>query len=274
MEVLMKHRVLVVAAAAGALFAVSCKDDGNSNPVEPQVSNTPSISPNRQQTAPRQPSAAMIKSLVGRTAAVVTTTTNQAVHDPNIRGMPVECVDGAVFAGLPGTSDPFRPQGSAVRGCEVNILNVSGGAAAVATLRDPLRGVKLVNVDAINFDYAGGPQGAGSPRWSIPIDEDGDRVFEFDPDGTETFAFIDNLGCNDGDSFVGRVRGQDDPTCEVTYKSTTYPNWSTFAGAFPNARVGGRFGPSFGNQPADPFIILDASNPSHYLIYHVVLKPK
>ncbi|MBA3344025.1 MAG: hypothetical protein H0T44_01795 [Gemmatimonadales bacterium] len=72
------------------------------------------------------------------------------------------------------------------------------------------------------------------------------------------FAFIDALGCNDGDPYVGALRGEDDDTCNVNYKGTDYPNWDAFEAAFPGARIG---------RNAQTFIAVD--QPVHYLIYRV-----
>jgi hypothetical protein len=220
----------------------------------------------------------MIRAMGAVSASDVTIqTVGKAKHDPVILGQPVVCFDGEEFAGpgFTGTGDPFRNQNNAVRGCELNTLkNPATGAVGLQTVGHPLRGVKLVNVDRLDFDYAGGPGGNGSPRWSIPIDEDGDHVFEFAPDGTEEYAFIDVIGCNDGDQYVGRIRGQDASACGVTYKSVTYGNWSLFAGTFPDGRVGGPFGPTYAPQKADPFIAIDASAAGHYLIFHVAELPK
>ncbi|MBA3520974.1 MAG: hypothetical protein H0T90_00525 [Gemmatimonadales bacterium] len=57
------------------------------------------------------------------------------------------------------------------------------------------------------------------------------------------------------------LRGEDDDTCLVNYKSVSYPNFDAFEAAFPGARIA---------RDAVTFIISD--QPNHYLIYRVNLR--
>jgi hypothetical protein len=104
-----------------------------------------------------------------------------------------------------------------------------------------------------------------SPRallgWSIPIDENNDGMRS----GTEEYAFIAADRCNDGDANVGRVDGDDDPTCFVDHKGVAYDNWDAFAGAHPTWRIARR--ESGGTSPAFTFVIID--QPAHYVVWLV-----
>ena len=88
----------------------------------------------------------------------------------------------------------------------------------------------LSHVHNLSFDYAGSVATGGSPRFSIPIDEDDDGT-------TEAYAFVDTLGCNDGSPNSGTLDVLHDSTCLVAYGSTVYPNWDAFASANPTYRV-------------------------------------
>jgi len=109
-------------------------------------------------------------------------------------------------------------------GCEFNTLGPNQPAAAIAiTAQDRLKGKKLTAIDRLDFFFAGGPPIGGAPRLSIPIDEcDLEHTVSTTtnsgsgcPAGSsqtdsdfDDFAFIDALGCNDGDAFVGALRGE------------------------------------------------------------------
>ncbi len=169
--------------------------------------------------------------------------------------MRVECVsgeEGTGIAGFHGQAKRFENN----KGCELNTNDGDGdpnnNAAFVVTTRNRLDGKKLTQLQRLDFYYAGGQAVGGSPRWSLPIDETGDRLF----DGS--YAFIDVQGCNDGDTSVGALRGDDDGTCSVAYGGTVYPNFSAFEAAYPGARIA---------KDRDPFIAMD--QPGHYLIYRV-----
>lgn len=178
-----------------------------------------------------------------------------APHDPTVTGMRVECINGEDGTGIPGFhGEAIRFKNT--RGCELNTndgdADPNNNAAFVVTTQNWLKGKKLTQVQRLDFYYAGGQPVGGSPRWSLPIDETGDRLF----DGS--YAFIDVLGCNDGDPYVGALRGDDHGTCTVAYGANLYPNFSAFEAAHPDARIA---------QDAVPFIIMD--QPGHYLIYRV-----
>ncbi|HEY8258911.1 MAG TPA: hypothetical protein VIG08_14730 [Gemmatimonadales bacterium] len=210
--------------------------------------------------------AAAVKEDAANSSVTIETTGDKAPHDPTIAGQTVQCIDGDEGTGIPGfhgEATKFRTN----KGCELNTVDgdadPNNNAAYVVTTQNKLSGKKLTQVQQLNFYYAGGPAIGGNPRLSIPIDEDGDGSFEFGFTPTdEQYAFIDALGCNDGDAYVGVVKGDDDPVCNVNYKGVDYPTFSAFEAAFTNGRIAR-------NADAATFIALD--QPTHYLIYRVNL---
>jgi hypothetical protein len=268
------RRILLSSSLIGpALLFASC-DSGKDSPAGPNTaiignpgtasSSAHGLSPSRIRL-PR-PSAAEVAAAVKEDAAntdVVTEATGVALHDPTVAGMAVKCISGAEGTGVPsfhGEARRFRFK----PGCELNTFDgdadPNNNAAFVITTQNALSGKLLTQIQRLDFAYAGGPPSGGVPRLSIPIDENGDRHFDYP---TEQYAFIDASGCNNGDDNVGFVRGDDDPTCLVTYKGTTYQNFSAFEAAYP----GGRIAPS---AQALTFIAVD--QPAHYLIYRVTLR--
>jgi len=105
----------------------------------------------------------------------------------------------------------------------------------------------------LSFDFenaaGGGYEGAGAPRLSIAIDENGDGTFDCCGTGsTEQFAFLAGFHCDQPlvenpkwsrADFTGRVT----LGCALQYKGPDYAStgtqsaWQTFIDAFPNARV-------------------------------------
>ena len=85
-------------------------------------------------------------------------------------------------------------------------------------------------MNKLAFSYEGTSAAGGSPRLSIPIDENGDGT-------TEAYAFVDTLGCNDGSAESGTLDAINDPTCNVAYGSTVYSSWAAFASANPTFRI-------------------------------------
>lgn len=95
------------------------------------------------------------------------------------------------------------------------------------------RGSLLADAD-FSFSHSGDTTG-GSPRFSIPVDEDGNGT-------TEAYAFIDANGCgNTG------VVSTDASNCVVYYGASAYANWDAFAAAQPAYRI----------SEAIPFVIAD-----------------
>jgi hypothetical protein len=89
-------------------------------------------------------------------------------------------------------------------------------------------GQLLSDVKTLSFNYTGDAPGAGAPRFSVPIDTDGDG-------DTDQYAFISAYYCNDG---AGQVDAINDPTCTIWLGGVVpYANWAALAAAYPAGRI-------------------------------------
>jgi hypothetical protein len=129
-------------------------------------------------------------------------------------------------------------------------LDVPAGAdAGVYYINGKRTGRTLSSVDYtfqyrcsdVNAATAGDCVNGGSPRWSIPIDTNGDGK-------VDGYAFIDAAGCGyTSDYNVVHVVSTTLSNCQVTFQGVTYANWDTFAADNPTYRIGN----------ALPFVIAD-----------------
>jgi hypothetical protein len=258
-----------------ALLLASCNEtsDTPAAPNNPAVPATSTAGGRRielrkfPQISPEELAAAVKEDLASAAVVAQTNTSNRAKHDPTVSGQTVKCLTGEQGTGIPGFHGEAKKFGNS-KGCELNTndgdADPNNAAAYVVTTVNALSNKKLTQVQQLDFYYAGGPPIGGAPRITIPIDENGDGTWDYQGGtGTEGFAFIDVPGCNDGDGYVGALKGDDDPTCNVNYESVDYPTFSAFEAAFPSGRVAK-------NSQASPFIAID--QPNHYLIYRVTLK--
>lgn len=130
---------------------------------------------------------------------------------------------------------------SGAASCTLNSNGAKGSATLTVTgvgdaslyytgFNNSIYGVLLNQVTMLSFTYTGTPT-AGSPRFSIPIDQNGDNALTQPSDG---FAFVSANLCNDGAGLVDVIH---DSTCDVNYMGIDYANWAAFAAAFLNAKV-------------------------------------
>jgi hypothetical protein len=144
----------------------------------------------------------------------------------------------------------------------VNQTGQYGAVYHVSRSKKLLR--KLIHLSFISDgDVAG-----GAPRWSIPVNSDGD------PTTTEGFAFIDAAACGATTGPADAVFPHNttvspgNPACHVFYSGDgqTYTNWEAFVGktgAHPTWTL------SF-QTPADPiFPFIIADQPGDYTIYAI-----
>lgn len=192
---------------------------------------------------------------------------NQTLSRPKSRWTPIVVAIGAALAltvsisaqtfAAPESASPLMCFSGTTDGGYNGTCTLSGNTAVVNTVDgdvDPnnayggvyyeqtnLSGKLISQVDKLAFSYDGTGASGGSPRFSVPIDENNDGVY----DG---FAFVDSLGCNDGDANVGTVDVVNDPTCTIQYGSDTFPNWAAFVAAHPTYRI---------STDTIPFVIVD-----------------
>jgi len=135
-------------------------------------------------------------------------------------------------------------------------LDVTGAGAAALFyegFNESVYGALLSDIDRLSFTYEGTPL-AGSPRFSIPIDENNDGF-------TEAFAFVSALGCNNGN---GRVDVIKDNTCLVFYAPdgvAGHANWAAFVAAHPTYEV----------ALSDNFLFIIADDVGTWTINHVTI---
>jgi hypothetical protein len=132
-----------------------------------------------------------------------------------------------------GTTDGFNGvctmQGKGARGPAT--LNNNDGDdnpfnnySGVFVDNSTMYGTAIGDVSQLSFKYSGDAATAGSPRFSIPIDTNGDGTTEF-------FAFVSALTCNDG---AGTVDVIHDSTCTIFAGAETFDNWAAMVEAHPD----------------------------------------
>jgi hypothetical protein len=146
----------------------------------------------------------------------------------------------AMAAGNPESGNKLQPFSGADDGYTGTATLAGDGCAIIDTVdgdNDPYNnyaGVYIYptlppkpigDVNKLSFDFVGGPVVGGSPRLSVPIDENGDGT-------VEAYAFID--AALSGLTTEGTV----DLTSPVAYGATVYENWQAFATANPAYRIG------------------------------------
>lgn len=168
---------------------------------------------------------------------------------------------GALALGMPvasaGTLKCFSgdPATCTVSGDTVTLdTSVGGFAGAYYSNSRNVGGTSLSGV-TFSFQYDCDPNdnktdcvGGGSPRWSIPIDTDGDSK-------TNAYAFVDAVGCGS----TGVV-STESSSCAVFF-DTGYANWAAFATAHPTYEI----------AHALPFVITDTTEPGSTLISDITI---
>jgi hypothetical protein len=138
------------------------------------------------------------------------------------------------------------------RGCggkDASITNDPGQYSGLYASK-PAPSAKLKQL-VFKFKTDGDVQG-GAPRWSIPIDTDGDR------NTTESYAFLDAANCGatvgTNDLNVVTVVSTKNADCKVFLNTGgSWDNWAAFAAAKPGAKL----------SKAIPFIIADIAGDYH-----------
>jgi hypothetical protein len=165
-------------------------------------------------------------------------------------GNKLQCFSG-IEDGYNGTCTLIR------NGAEINTVDENDDAndnyAGVYIYNSNLAQKYLIDVNKLSFNYSGDVVSGGSPRISVPIDENSDGDWE-------GFAFIDAVGCNGSGSISGTVDPINDQTCLVYYNNTPFDNWTDFANQNPTFKIAS-------NTIA--FIVVD--QPGEYTISNVQL---
>ena len=140
-------------------------------------------------------------------------------------GNKLQCFDGETEGGPDNTGECTLVENGA------EITTSSGFSyAGVYIMNSNLGGKLLEDVNKLSFDYDGSSALGGSPRISLPIDDDGDGSWD-------NFAFIDTLGCNTGSADTGTLDVINDPTCTIWSDNVSYDNWADFMTTNPTYRI-------------------------------------
>lgn len=162
----------------------------------------------------------------------------------------LKCFDGATDgSGIYGGTCTLSSKGaknSAV--LKTNGGDPQGEYAGVYSDNKFIYGRPLSGVSALRFNYSGTAPGAGAPRFSIPIDTDGDG-------DTDVWGYLSAFYCNDGSGNVDASA----PGC--TFYSSVggpYVGLNNFVAAFPNAKVA-----------TDEYVFIVADEPGLWTISNV-----
>ena len=191
----------------------------------------------------------MRKYLIGAIALVVLALGSVALGAPG-SGNRLYCFSGAEDGGYNGTCT--LTAGGAVLDNNDGDTDPNNNYSGVYVGNSKLEGRLLGDVDRLAFRYTGSPVVGGSPRFSIPIDQNGDGT-------TEAYAFVDAIGCSDGAGTVSTGNA----SCLVSYGATTYSSWAAFVAANPTYRVG-----------SDRVAFVIADQPGNFTITNVELRQK
>lgn len=137
------------------------------------------------------------------------------------------CFSGVTTGGFNGTCE--LTENGATLNTTDNDEDPNNAYAGVYYEQAGLGGTLLSSPKALSFSYTGTGATGGSPRLSIPIDENNDGT-------TENYAYVDTMGCNNGDANTGTLDVVNDETCTISYAGATYDNWAAFASANPDFR--------------------------------------
>lgn len=154
-----------------------------------------------------------------------------AAGNGNENGNKFQCFSGTTDGGYNGTCAYTASGDGAVLNTVDSDADPNNAYAGVYLQNSNLAGKKLADVNKLSFSYSGTGASGGSPRFSIPIDTDGNGTWDL-------FAFIDTQGCNDGSANVGTLDAIGDATCTVALSNgPIYANWAAFAAANPTYRI-------------------------------------
>jgi len=200
----------------------------------------------------------------GNHGQYVTSQSNKMLAAQSRIGMPIQskkpvgkqgnnlsCFAGTSDGGFNGTCTLSKNSKSAILDTNDGDGNPNNNYAGVYYANSTINGKTLGAVTKLSFSYNGSDAVGGSPRLSIPIDVDGNGT-------NDGFAFVDTLGCNDGNPNTGTLDVINDTTCTITFGSNSYVNWTDFVSNNPTYKIA---------TDTVTFVIVD--QPGHFEITNV-----
>jgi hypothetical protein len=146
----------------------------------------------------------------------------------NVNGNKLQCFSGTADNDqLYGGDCAFDSNTAVIKTTD---SGAEGSYAGVYIQNSNLGGKLLADVNKLAFTYDGTGATGGSPRLSIPIDNNNDSK-------ADAYAFIDTNGCNDGDANKGTLDAINDVSCTVSYNNTQYTNWAAFIAGDATVRI-------------------------------------
>lgn len=136
----------------------------------------------------------------------------------------LQCFDGITDGGIYGGNCTLTGKGAKGPATLDNTDgDVDGSYSGVYILDSSnLNGKAIGSITQLSFSYTGTAT-AGSPRFSLPIDTNGDHATDF-------YAFVGAYYCNNG---AGLVDAINDATCTIFAGSESFSNWAAMVAAHP-----------------------------------------
>ena len=159
----------------------------------------------------------------------------------------IQCFDGTTNGGYNGvcTLTSNGAKGPATLNNVDDDEDPFNNYSGVYTTNSNMYGQAIGDVDKLSFSYSGDAATAGSPRFSIPIDEDGDGTWEM-------WAFISAFYCNDGSGFVDAIH---DSTCTIFVGAESFENWDAMVESHPEWMIA-----------TDQYVFLVADDPGMWTV--------
>ena len=153
--------------------------------------------------------------------------------------------DGGIYGGTCTITSP-GPMGSAL--LVTNDGDPDGSYAGVYTNNRSIYGLPLSRISKLSFRYTGDPALAGSPRFSVPIDTDGDG-------DTDVWAYISAFYCDNGSGMVSPKNAG----CTIfTSDGGQYMGISALTAAYPGAEIAN-----------DNYVFVISDEPGIWTVSHV-----
>ena len=182
---------------------------------------------------------------ISSTTADSNTSNNSSSATTTVNTQSLLCTDGTTDTLSGQTGDQIYGGTCTLTGPRSATLNnippgPNGAYSGVYFDPSALAGESLGSITTLSFNYVGSVLQASGPRFSVPIDTNGDGATDF-------YAFIDALYCNDGAGLVDAIH---DSSCTIYWTggpSEGAANWAAFVAANPGARIANSI----------PFIVAD-----------------
>jgi hypothetical protein len=153
--------------------------------------------------------------------------------------------DGGIYGGT-CTITRRGPMGSAI--LYTNDGDPDGSYAGVYTNDRSIYGQPLSSINTLSFRFTGDPALAGSPRFSVPIDTNGDG-------DTDVWAYISAFYCNDG---RGNVSPKNAGCTIFTSDGGQYQGVAALVAAYPGATIAN-----------DEYVFVISDEPGTWTVSHV-----